>query len=143
MQVKDIMNPSVISVKPDDTAADAARLIARHNVGSLPVCGEDGGLRGIVTDRDIVLRCVAAQEDPSKTKVSALMSRNCATVSPQDDARAAAQMMAQSQVRRLPVLENEKVVGILSLGDLSTNHTCDMETAQALCRISNDPQELK
>lgn len=143
MQVKDIMNPSVISVKPDDTAADAARLIARHNVGSLPVCGEDGGLRGIVTDRDIVLRCVAAQEDPTKTKVSALMSRNCATVSPQDDARAAAQMMAQSQVRRLPVLENEKVVGILSLGDLSTNHTCDMETAQALCRISNDPQELK
>lgn len=143
MQVKDIMNPSVISVKPDDTAADAARLIARHNVGSLPVCGEDGGLRGIVTDRDIVLRCVAAQEDPSKTKVSALMSRNCATVSPQDDARAAAQMMAQSQVRRLPVLENDKVVGILSLGDLSTNHTCDMETAQALCRISNDPQELK
>lgn len=140
MQVKDIMNPSVISVKPDDTAADAARLIARHNVGSLPVCGEDGGLRGIVTDRDIVLRCVAAQEDPSKTKVSALMSRNCATVSPQDDARAAAQMMAQSQVRRLPVLENDKVVGILSLGDLSTNHTCDMETAQALCRISNDPQ---
>lgn len=143
MQVKDIMNPSVISVKPDDTAADAARLIARHNVGSLPVCGEDGGLRGIVTDRDIVLRCVATQEDPSKTKVSALMSRNCATVSPQDDARAAAQMMAQSQVRRLPVLENDKVVGILSLGDLSTNHTCDMETAQALCRISNDPQELK
>lgn len=143
MQVKDIMNPSVISVKPDDTAADAARLIARHNVGSLPVCGEDGGLRGIVTDRDIVLRCVAAQEDPTKTKVSALMSRNCATVSPQDDARAAAQMMAQSQVRRLPVLENDKVVGILSLGDLSTNHTCDMETAQALCRISNDPQELK
>lgn len=143
MQVKDIMNPSVISVKPDDTAADAARLIARHNVGSLPVCGEDGGLRGIVTDRDIVLRCVATQEDPTKTKVSALMSRNCATVSPQDDARAAAQMMAQSQVRRLPVLENDKVVGILSLGDLSTNHTCDMETAQALCRISNDPQELK
>lgn len=143
MQVKDVMNQSVISVKPDDTATDAARLIARHNIGSLPVCGEDGGLRGIVTDRDIVLRCVAAEEDPSKTKVSALMSRNCATVSPEDDARAAAQVMSQSQVRRLPVLENDKVVGILSLGDLSVHHTCDMETAQALCRISNDPQPLK
>ena len=143
MQVKELMCQSVAAVDPQDTAQNAAQLLAQHNVGSLPVCGEDGGLRGIVTDRDIVLRCVAAQEDPSKTKVSALMSRNCATVSPQDDARAAAQMMAQSQVRRLPVLENDKVVGILSLGDLSTNHTCDMETAQALCRISNDPQELK
>ena len=143
MQVRDLMNPSVVSITPEESAALAARLLSRHDLGALPVCGEDGSLRGIVTDRDIVLRCVAAQEDPSKTKVSALMSRNCATVSPQDDARAAAQMMAQSQVRRLPVLENEKVVGILSLGDLSTNHTCDMETAQALCRISNDPQELK
>lgn len=142
MQVKDIMNPSVISVKPDDTAADAARLIARHNVGSLPVCGEDGGLRGIVTDRDIVLRCVAAQEDPSKTKVSALMSRNCATVSPQDDARAAAQMMAQSQVRRLPVLENDKVVGILSLGDIALSQRCGMEASKALTEISDPVKKL-
>lgn len=67
MQVKDLMEGSVVSVTPDETAAEAARLLARHNVGSLPVCGEDGGLRGVVTDRDIVLRCVAIEEDPAKT----------------------------------------------------------------------------
>ena len=141
MQVKQIMNPCVISVGPEDTAATAAQLLARHQVGALPVCGPEGGLRGMVTDRDIVLRCVALGEDPAKTKVSALMSRGCATVAPGDDARAAAQVMAQHQVRRLPVLENSRVVGILSLGDLSAHHTCDMETAQALCRISGEPVE--
>lgn len=59
MKVADLMNPSVITIAPEESAALAARLISRHNVGSLPVCGRDGRLRGIVTDRDIVLRCVA------------------------------------------------------------------------------------
>lgn len=64
MQVRDLMNPSVVSITPSESASLAARLLSRHNVGSLPVCGEDGGLRGIVTDRDIILRCVAAEEEP-------------------------------------------------------------------------------
>ena len=68
MQVRDLMNPSVVSITPSGSASLAARLLSRHNVGSLPVCGEDGGLRGIVTDRDIILRCVAAEEDPLKTQ---------------------------------------------------------------------------
>lgn len=67
MQVRDLMNPSVVSITPGESVALAARLLSRHNVGSLPVCGEDGHLRGIVTDRDIVTRCVAAEEDPAQT----------------------------------------------------------------------------
>ncbi len=138
MQVKDLMTESVVSIDPRESAALAAQLLARHNVGSLPVCGEDGGLRGVVTDRDIILRCVAAQEDPAKTQVHKVMTRNCATVEPEDDARVAAHLMAVHQVRRLPVVEEGRVVGMVSLGDLSTAHTCDMETAQALCDISEN-----
>ncbi len=138
MQVKDLMDPAVVSVGPEETVEAAARLLARHNVGSVPVCGEDGGLRGILTDRDIVVRCVAPQEDPAKKKVCEVMTRSCATVKPTDDARRAAQVMSQRQVRRLPVVEEDKVVGIVSLGDLSTSHTCDMETAAALAEISGE-----
>ena len=74
MRVRDLMNPSVVSITPEESAALAARLLSRHGLGALPVCGEDGSLRGIVTDRDIVLRCVAAEEDPAQTPVKQIMS---------------------------------------------------------------------
>ncbi len=138
MQVKELMCQSVASVDPQDTAQNAAQLLAQHNVGSLPVCGEDGGLRGVVTDRDIVLRCVAVQEDPASTPVHKIMTRNCATVSPTADVREAAQIMAARQIRRLPVVEDDKVVGMVSLGDLSQCHSCDMEAASALSEISEE-----
>ena len=138
MQVKELMNQSVVSVGPQETAQTAARLLARHNVGSLPVCGEDGGLRGVITDRDIILRCVAVEEDPAKTPVQKVMTRNCVAVSPTADAREAARIMAAKQVRRLPVVENDKVIGIVSLGDLSQSHACDMEAGAALSEISSE-----
>lgn len=85
MEVKELMNPSVVTIEPTASAALAARLISRHNVGALPVCGADRRLRGMVTDRDIVLRCVAAEEDPAQTLVRDIMTRGCASVSPRDD----------------------------------------------------------
>ncbi len=142
MQVRDLMNPSVVSITPGESAALAARLLSRHNLGSLPVCGEDSSLRGIVTDRDIVLRCVAAEEDPGKTQVKDIMTRNCAVVSPEDDAREAARLMAEKQVRRLPVLEGNSVVGMVSLGDLARSHRCDMEAGKALSEISDNVKKL-
>ncbi|MFR1233294.1 MAG: CBS domain-containing protein [Evtepia gabavorous] len=69
--MRDIMNPHVVSIDPTESAALAARLLARHNVGSLPVCGSGGQLQGMVTDRDIVLRCVAAEEDPGRCRCAA------------------------------------------------------------------------
>ena len=65
MEVRELMNPSVVTIEPGASAALAARLLSRHNVGALPVCGADGRLRGMVTDRDIILRCIAAEEDLS------------------------------------------------------------------------------
>ena len=138
MVVRDLMNPGVVSVEPTSTAAAAARLISRHNVGALPVCGGDGKLRGVVTDRDIVLRCVAAEEDPAQTPVRDIMTRSCVTVSPNADCREAARLMSAQQVRRLPVVEEGKVVGMLSLGDLAKCHRFDMEAAQALSEISEN-----
>ena len=138
MQVRDLMNPSVVSITPGESAALAARLLSRHNLGSLPVCGEDGGLRGVVTDRDIVLRCVAAEEDPAQTPVREIMTRRPASIGPEAACRSAAQLMAKNQVRRLPVVEGEKLVGMVSLGDLAKCHSYDMEAAEALSEISEN-----
>lgn len=137
MQVCDLMNSSVVSITPGESAALAARLLSRHNLGALPVCEQDGVLRGIVTDRDIVLRCVAAEEDPAQTPVREIMSRSCAVVAPDDDAREAARLMAVRQVRRLPVLEGGRVVGMVSLGDLAGSRRYDMEASKALSDISS------
>jgi len=138
VKVRELMNASVVSITPDESVALAARLLSRHNLGSLPVCDMDGTLRGIVTDRDIVLRCVAAEEDPAQTTVKDIMSRSCAVVSPEEDVRQATRLMTARQVRRLPVTEAGKVIGVLSLGDLARSHRFDMEASKALSEISEN-----
>ena len=138
MEVKELMNPSVVTIEPTASAALAARLISRHNVGALPVCGADRRLRGMVTDRDIVLRCVAAEEDPAQTLVRGIMTRGCTAVSPRDDCREATRLMSVYQVRRLPVVEEGRLVGIVSLADLARSQRYDMEAAQALGEISEN-----
>ena len=138
MVVRDLMNPSVVTVEPGSSAALAARLLSRHNVGAVPVCGPDRRLRGMVTDRDIVLRCVAAEEDPAQTPVRDIMTRRCTAVAPGDDCREATRLMAQEQVRRLPVVEGGRLVGMISLADLARSRRMDMEAAQALCEISEN-----
>lgn len=143
MVIRDLMNPSVVSITPEESAALAARLLSRHDLGSLPVCGQSGKLMGIVTDRDIITRCVAAGEDPSRVPVRDIMSPAPVTVSPGEDVHAAAQKMSARQVRRLPVVEGDQVVGMVSLGDLARNRRCDTEAAEALCDISANPKRRK
>lgn len=138
MEVREVMNPNVISIAPDESVSLAARLIARYNIGSLPVCSDSGLLRGVVTDRDIVLRCIAAEENPTETPVRNIMSQALHVVAPDDDVRAATHRMASHQVRRLPVVSNGKVVGMLSLGDLAGCHQYNMEASKALADISEN-----
>ena len=138
MLISDMMSPNVVSITMEEPAALAARLLYRHNIGALPVCGEDGRLRGILTDRDIVLRCVAAENDPATTPVKEIMTRGVVSVSPGDDARVATRIMAAEQVRRLPVLSDGKVVGMVSLGDLAKTRAYDMEASKALSEISTN-----
>lgn len=142
MLVKDVMTPSVVSIDPEESAALAARLLARHRLGALPVCSEEGILRGMVTDRDIVLRCVAPETDPKQVPVKEIMSRRLAAVAPGDDVRQAARVMARRQIRRLPVVEDGKVVGMLSLGDLAQCGRYEMEISRALTDISSGVQKL-
>jgi len=141
MQVRDLMNSNVISISPEESTALAARLIARHNIGALPVCTNEGALRGVVTDRDIVLRCIASEDDPSQTPVRTIMSRSISSISPDDDVRAASHVMSEKQVRRLPVVEQGKVIGMLSLGDLAVSNKCDMEASKALTEISENVRQ--
>ena len=138
MLISDIMSANVVSITPEESTSLAARLLYRHNIGALPVCGADGQLCGIVTDRDIVLRCIAAENDPTATPIKEIMSKGVVSVSPNDDARVATRIMAAEQVRRLPVLSDGKVVGMVSLGDLAKTSSYDMEASKALSEISTN-----
>ena len=142
MKVKDVMSTNVTSIAPNESAAVAARLLSRFNVGALPVCTKDGRLRGMVTDRDIVLRCVAADDDAQTVKVSDIMTRRIFSVDAQESVQSAAALMARQQVRRLPVEEEGKLVGMVSLGDFAKLHNFTMEAAEALSEISLNTKKL-
>ncbi len=142
MKVKDVMSTNVISIAPNESAAVAARLLSRFNVGALPVCTKDGRLRGMVTDRDIVLRCVAADDDAQTVKVSDIMTRRIFSVDAQESVQSAAALMARQQVRRLPVEEEGKLVGMVSLGDVARLHDYSTEAGEALGEISANTKRL-
>ncbi len=136
------MSTNVICVEPNESAAVAARLLSRFNVGALPVCTKDGRLRGMVTDRDIVLRCVAADDDAQSVKVSEIMTRRIYSVDAQESIQDASALMARRQVRRLPVEEDGKLVGMVSLGDVARLHDYTTEAAEALGEISKNTKRL-
>ena len=138
MKICDIMSDKVITIGMDEPVSAAARLLKSHNIGVVPVCGKDGQLRGMLTDRDIVLRCVAGNSNPQTTPVKEIMSRGIVTVQPFDDVDKAVQLMSQDQVRRLPVLDNGRIVGIIALSDMARSCNCEMEAAEALSEISSN-----
>ena len=138
MKVCDIMSDKVVSIDQNEPVSAAAKLLKQCNIGALPVCDGQKRLRGILTDRDIVLRCVAADADPQETRISEIMSRGVITASPFDDVDHAAKAMSGDQVRRLPVVSDGKVVGVLSLCDMARDANCDMEAAEALTEISSN-----
>lgn len=142
MKVCDLMSDQVVSISQDEPVSAAARLLRQTNLGALPVCDSRKRLRGIVTDRDIVTRCVAAGADPARQSVSEIMSRGVVTTGPFEEVSHAAQVMRGDQVRRLPVLSEGRLVGVLSLCDLARSAACDMEAASALSDISANFRKL-
>lgn len=143
MTVQDMINPVAVTVSPEESTLFAARLMSRYNIGALPVVSASGKLQGILTDRDITLRCVAAGSDPAETPVSHIMSRRLVTVDSGCAPEEASRTMAERQVRRLPVTAHDhKFVGMLSLGDLAKNSKFEMEAASALCEISKNLRHL-
>ena len=138
MDVKDIMTHRVISVGSAEPVSAAVRLLHRYNLGALPVCDAAGRLRGMITDRDIVVRCLAQGNEPSATPVSEIMSRGIVTASPTDSVSRAAEIMARDRVRRLPVTDNSRLVGVVTLGDLARRGECEMECARAMQSIASN-----
>ena len=140
MKVQDIMTKQVVGISPDESVEVAARTLNRYNIGALPVCTKDGKLCGVVTDRDLVIRCVAAGRDPAKTAVRQIMTGQVTSVRPDMDVNLAAHLMGRQQIRRLPVTENGRLCGMLSLGDMAICEDTAMDAADALgdiaCNIS-------
>ncbi len=134
MKVKDIMSSDVACVGAEDSIERAAQLMAENDVGSIPVCGA-GQVIGIVTDRDIALRSVATGQAQSQS-VADIMSADMAVGSPEMDVHDAARIMSQRQIRRLPIVENGSLVGIIALGDISREPVLQDNAEWALKNIS-------
>ncbi len=133
--LRDVMTPSPATVRNSDPVAQAARVMRDEDVGSVPVMDEDT-IAGIITDRDIAIHVVAAGIDPQTAAVSEFMSTHLVTGRPEMSVEEAARLMGREQIRRLPVVEQNRLVGIVSLGDLATEHGTDEEAEEALEEIS-------
>ena len=137
MTLRDVMTQPVIRIQEEETVAVAARMLTRYNIGALPVCGRDGRLRGLVTDRDIVTRCLASGRAPEKTMVKDVMTGTVVTARADMNTALAASLMGREQIRRLPVTENGRLCGIVSLGDLSVREETSVDAGDALTEISS------
>ena len=137
MEIKDLMTQSVVSIDPGESVEIAARTMAQHNIGALPVC-VNGKLCGMLTDRDIVTRCLAANRIPGNTTVKQVMTEQVTSVRPDMETGAAAHLMGRLQVRRLPVVENGKLCGMVSLGDLAVRDAISIDAGDALSEISSN-----
>lgn len=121
MKVDECMCCSVSSVKPDDNLRQCAKIMSNENIGCVPVC-EGDNLVGIITDRDIVLRAVAENKDVNTLTAKEIMTINPYTCECGCDVEEAEKVMSEFQIRRIPIMENGKVVGMLTLGDLALNN---------------------
>lgn len=138
MQVQELMSRDPVLVETKEPVRSAAQLMRQRNIGVMPVCNGRGRLVGMLTDRDITIRCVAAKLDPGSTPVEDVMSRGAVTAEPEEDVQQALEKMHLEQIRRLPVVQDGKLVGMLSLADVARNHSMDMEAAKALSSITSN-----
>jgi CBS domain-containing protein len=119
---RDIMTPECTCVGENDTVLDAAKRLAELDVGAMPICGEDDRLKGMITDRDIVVKVLAEDKDPSSTRVGELATQDeVVTIGADDSIEEALRTMTDHKVRRLPVIDGRQCVGILSQADVATN----------------------
>jgi len=136
MKISEIMTKEVISLSVDDTVERAAQLMKEYNIGSIPVNTEGRGVVGIVTDRDIILRCVAEGKNIKGQKIREIMTSNPVVGDENINVNDATRIMSERQIRRLPIISNDKLIGIVSLGDLALEPNLKQETTDVLGEIS-------
>jgi CBS domain-containing protein len=142
MKVKDIAMKETYCASPTMSLIEIATMMKRHGVGAMPVC-EGDKLVGIITDRDIVVSCIAASMDASACQAKEFMTSKPVTIAPDMDVTEAARIMSKEQVRRLPVVEKGRLVGMLSLGDIAVAlQGNDRLIAETLRRISTPTQAV-
>jgi len=131
MKVRDAMAKTVSSAMQSDRVIDIARKMKQEDAGFIPVVENGGTMVGVITDRDIVIRCIAEGHDPRNESAEHVMSREVTIIGPDDDIEQAARMMEREEIRRLPVAENGRLVGVLSHGNLvqaTKNKTAEKAT---------------
>ena len=143
MKLQDIMTSRVVRIHPEETVTVAARALEHYNIGVLPVCENDGKLCGLVTDRDLVIRCLACGKTPETTQVKDVMTKHIVSAKPDMDAALAAGLMGREQIRRLPVVEEGRLCGMVSLGDLAQQEQTLYDAGDALNEISSGLSDRK
>ena len=139
MHIRDVMTPNPRTVTPNDSIQNAARIMRDEDTGAVPVV-ENGKPVGIVTDRDIVIRAVA-EGGQFNRPVREIVTSGVVSATPEMSTREAAELMGEHQVRRLPVVDNNRLVGIVSIGDLAVKEGKDSRVGDALQHISEGVKE--
>lgn len=137
MIVKDLMSTSVSTVLPEDSISSVIELMRTENIGAVPVCDAQKHLLGIITDRDIIVRSGTLADTVSSLSAESVMTRTPVTVSSKDDIHDAALLFSNKGIRRLPVVDNEKLVGILTLRDLARKKIFIAEIGHIIYSVSN------
>lgn len=133
--VRDVMTPGAECVQETQTLTDAAKKMRDLDVGALPICGQDNRLKGMVTDRDIVIKCLAEDGDPRTATAGSLAEGKPITIGADADLNEALDLMATHQLRRLPVIDDHELVGIIAQADVATNASSD-QTGETVKNIS-------
>ncbi|ABS20955.1 CBS domain-containing protein [Bacillus cytotoxicus] len=138
--VRDLMSTNIVQCTPLDNVYEAAVKMKEEEIGMIPVV-DNNQIVGLVTDRDLVVRGIA-EKHPGSNKITNVMTTNIVSVAPNDPVEKATELMARHQVRRLPVVENGVLVGMLALGDLATVEAADDQAGFALGEISEHTKGL-
>jgi CBS domain-containing protein len=134
---REIMTPGAECVGAEDTVLDAARKLTDLGVGALPICGSDDRLKGVVTDRDIVVKVLGVGKNPADTKVGSLAQGEAVTIGADDDADEIFRTMSEHKVRRLPVIDGHRLVGMVALAD-AARALPDPDAGSLIENLSND-----
>jgi CBS domain-containing protein len=140
-KARDIMHAGVECIGQNDTLEAAARRMRDLHVGAMPICGTDDRLHGIITDRDIVVRCIAEGGDPHTATAGQLAMGTPIWVDAEADEHEVLRLMEQHSIRRLPVIENHRLVGLISEADLAT-HLSEDELAEFVEKVYSAPPNL-
>jgi CBS domain-containing protein len=138
---RDVMTPNAECVGENETLVDAARKMADRGFGAMPICGEDNRLKGVLTDRDIVVKALAKGKDPSSTRAGELGEGKPVTIGADDSVQEALKTMARYKVRRLPVIDGHDLVGIIAVADIARELEDDSSKGDLIEAISDAPPQ--